>query len=131
MDDQSLFGKACMGVAGKAREANVPAVALVGSTGPGAEDCLAAGLTEIVVIGAGLPAKDSISNVAELLANAAAAARSQIPTRFARMLVSQRQQFAVRHCFRARRMAGSSGTCRSVRRRSSNHSRSAPSVPYQ
>jgi glycerate kinase len=74
MDDQSLFGKACMGVAGKAREANVPAVALVGSTGPGAEDCLPVGLTEIVVIGAGLPARESISNVAELLANAAAAA---------------------------------------------------------
>lgn len=74
LDGQSLFGKACMGVAGEAREATVPVVALVGSTGPGAEDCLAAGLTEIVVIGAGLPAKESISNVAELLASAAAAA---------------------------------------------------------
>jgi len=74
MDGQSLYGKACMGVAHEADEARVPAVALVGSAGPGADECLAAGLREIIVIGAGLPAEESIRNAATLLADAAAIA---------------------------------------------------------
>ena len=74
MDGQSLYGKACMGVAREANKVGVPAVALVGSTGPGADQCLAGGLREIVIIGAGLPAEESISNAATLLADAAAIA---------------------------------------------------------
>lgn len=77
IDGQSLYGKACMGVASEADEAGVPAVALVGSTGPGADECLAAGLREIIVIGAGLPAEESISNAATLLADAAAIAAAK------------------------------------------------------
>jgi glycerate kinase len=77
IDGQSLYGKACMGVAREADEAGVPAVALVGSTGPGADECLAAGLREIIVIGAGLPAEESISNAATLLADAAAIAAAK------------------------------------------------------
>jgi len=38
LDDQSLQGKACIGVAQAAHQLGVPAVAIVGSTGPHAED---------------------------------------------------------------------------------------------
>jgi len=40
LDAQSLHGKACMGVATAAGKLGVPAIAIVGSTGPGAERCL-------------------------------------------------------------------------------------------
>lgn len=40
LDAQSLQGKACMGVARAAAELAVPTIAIVGSTGPGAEQCL-------------------------------------------------------------------------------------------
>ena len=40
LDAQSLRGKACMGVARAAAEHCVPTIAIVGSTGPGAQDCL-------------------------------------------------------------------------------------------
>lgn len=40
LDAQSLFGKACIGVARRAAKLGVPTVAIVGSTGPGAEDCV-------------------------------------------------------------------------------------------
>jgi glycerate kinase len=40
LDSQSLRGKACMGVASAAAEHCVPTIAIVGSTGPGAEDCI-------------------------------------------------------------------------------------------
>jgi glycerate kinase len=40
LDAQSLYGKACMGVAAAAAKVGVPAIAIVGSTGPGAERCL-------------------------------------------------------------------------------------------
>jgi glycerate kinase len=39
LDGQSLQGKACMGVARAAAALGVPAVAIVGSTGPGADQC--------------------------------------------------------------------------------------------
>jgi glycerate 2-kinase len=39
LDAQSLHGKACMGVAAAAAKFNVPTIAIVGSTGPGAADC--------------------------------------------------------------------------------------------
>jgi glycerate kinase len=39
LDAQSLHGKACMGVARRAAALGVPAIAIVGSTGPGADDC--------------------------------------------------------------------------------------------
>jgi glycerate kinase len=38
LDSQSLHGKACLGVAASAAKCNVPTIAIVGSTGPGAED---------------------------------------------------------------------------------------------
>lgn len=40
LDAQSLQGKACIGVASAAAKAGVPTVAIVGSTGPGAEMCI-------------------------------------------------------------------------------------------
>jgi glycerate kinase len=42
LDAQSLYGKACMGVAAAAGKLGVPAIAIVGSTGPGAARCLVA-----------------------------------------------------------------------------------------
>jgi glycerate kinase len=43
LDAQSLQGKACIGVAKGAAELGVPTIAIVGSTGPGAEDTLQRG----------------------------------------------------------------------------------------
>ncbi len=73
LDQQSLQGKACMGVAKAAKEAGVPTVALVGSVGKGAEACLEAGLDDYYIIGEGLPQKDSMLKAAPLIAQAARA----------------------------------------------------------
>jgi len=40
LDEQSLHGKACMGVAAAAARLGVPTIAIVGSTGPGVEHCI-------------------------------------------------------------------------------------------
>lgn len=72
LDDQSLTGKACIGVAKAAAMQNVPTIALVGSIGPGVEECLAAGLDDYVLIGEGLPAEESIRRAASLLTETAA-----------------------------------------------------------
>lgn len=40
LDSQSLQGKACMGVVAAARRLGVSTIAIVGSTGPGADDCV-------------------------------------------------------------------------------------------
>ena len=40
LDEQSLSGKACLGVARAAHERGIPTIAVVGRTGPGAERCL-------------------------------------------------------------------------------------------
>lgn len=71
IDAQSLSGKACMGVVQAASRHGVPTVALVGSAGAGAEQCLDAGLDDFVVIGEGLPAAQSIREASTLLASAA------------------------------------------------------------
>jgi glycerate kinase len=72
IDAQSVSGKASVGVAGAAAARGVPTIALVGATGPGAEQCLAAGIERFVVIGEGLPAAESMQRAGELLAAAAA-----------------------------------------------------------
>jgi glycerate kinase len=71
IDAQSVSGKACTGVARVALKHNVPTVALVGAAGPGAEQCLAAGLRDYVIIGEGLPAEVSMRQAAILVADAA------------------------------------------------------------
>lgn len=71
IDSQSVSGKACIGVARAAGRYGVPTIALVGAVGSGAEHCLQAGLEEIVVIGEGLPAEQSIQQAEELIAAAA------------------------------------------------------------
>jgi glycerate kinase len=71
IDAQSLSGKACMGVARAASKHGVPAVALVGAVGPGAEQCLAAGLRDYIVIGEGLSAEVSMRQASVLTADAA------------------------------------------------------------
>lgn len=72
MDAQSMSGKACMGVAAAAARAGTPTVALVGTAGSGADQCLVAGITDYVVIGEGLPLDESIERARELLSRAAA-----------------------------------------------------------
>ncbi len=71
IDAQSVMGKACMGVARAAGKYGVPTIALVGAAGFGAEQCLAAGLHEYVVIGEGLPAELSMRQASVLIADAA------------------------------------------------------------
>jgi glycerate kinase len=46
LDQQSLEGKACIGVAKAANELGVPAIAIVGSTGPRADHCVGPGLLD-------------------------------------------------------------------------------------
>lgn len=71
IDAQSASGKACMGVARAASKHGVPTIALVGQVGSGAEQCLAAGLRDYIVIGDGLPAGQSMRRAEELIADAA------------------------------------------------------------
>ena len=71
LDAQTLSGKACLGVAHAAARHGVPAVALVGQLEQGAGDSLRNFFTDIRVIGAGLPHKESLRRAPELLAQAA------------------------------------------------------------
>jgi glycerate kinase len=71
IDAQSTSGKACMGVVRAAGKHGVPTIALVGAVGSGADQCLAAGLDEYIVIGDGLSAAQSIRQAEELIAGAA------------------------------------------------------------
>jgi glycerate kinase len=71
IDAQSVSGKACMGVARAASKHGVPTIALVGQVGSGAEQCLAAGLHDYIVIGEGLPAELSMRQARVLTADAA------------------------------------------------------------
>jgi glycerate kinase len=73
LDGQSLSGKACLGVARAAAKHGVPTIALVGCAAPDADRTLAAGLHSYHVIGAGLPADESMRRASELLERAAAA----------------------------------------------------------
>lgn len=73
LDAQSLAGKACLGVARAATRSGVATIALVGAAGPGADECVAAGLSDYVVIGEALPADQSMRQARSLLADAAAA----------------------------------------------------------
>jgi glycerate kinase len=72
LDAQSLAGKACIGVAKAAARRSVPTVALVGSVGPGAERCRAAGIDEYVSISEGIAPDVAMRDAATLLARAAA-----------------------------------------------------------
>lgn len=72
LDAQSLSGKAVMAVARRCKAMNVPCVALVGCVGEGAEQTLAQGLTDYIVIGEGLDPAESIRRTGELLERAAA-----------------------------------------------------------
>jgi glycerate kinase len=71
IDAQSASGKACIGVARAASKHGVPTIALVGQVGAGAEQCLAAGLKDYIVIGDGLSPEQSMRRAEELIADAA------------------------------------------------------------
>ncbi len=81
IDGQSLSGKACLGVAQLAQQANVPTVALVGCAAEDADATLAAGLRAYRVIAPDVPAEESMRRGEELLEAAAArAAREFLPS---------------------------------------------------
>lgn len=71
LDGQSLRGKVVSAVAKRCHKAGIPCIALVGSIGKGAEEALEHGLSAYHVIGAGLPAEESIRRTGELLERAA------------------------------------------------------------
>ncbi len=72
IDGQSVYGKACMGVARAAQQCGVHTIALVGSAGDDADRCLAAGLRGYVVIAPELPPEQSMADAERLLEQAAA-----------------------------------------------------------
>ncbi len=72
LDGQSLSGKACMGVANRAADYDVPTVALVGCVGRNVSRALGEGLAGYRVIGEGLSIStaESMARAAELLEKA-------------------------------------------------------------
>jgi len=72
-DEQTLAGKAAMGVAQRAREAGVPVVLLCGGLGPGAEVLEASGIFDLVQPIADRPMTlaEAMADTERLLANAA------------------------------------------------------------
>jgi glycerate kinase len=85
IDAQSVSGKACMGVARAASRHDVPTIALTGAIGTGAEQCLAAGLHDYVMIGEGLSAEVSMRQADVLTADAA----GQVVRGFLRSIAEQ------------------------------------------
>ena len=81
LDGQSLAGKTAIGVARLARDLGVPAIAIVGSVGPGAEGALAEGLAGYHAIQPDdMPLAEAMARVEELLE---ATARRVVAERFA------------------------------------------------
>lgn len=72
-DEQTLAGKAAMGVALLARQAHVPVVLLCGALGPGADALAASGLFEVIqpVIDQPMNLAAAMADTERLLANAA------------------------------------------------------------
>ena len=71
LDEQSLAGKACIGIARLANTEQVPTIALVGASDVTLAAAQHAGLTSYHVIGAGLSRADSMRRAAQLLEQAA------------------------------------------------------------
>lgn len=72
LDGQSLFGKATIAVARRAKRAGVPVLAIVGGLGPGYKAASAEGVGEIIPIApASMPLKEAQSRAAELVTAAA------------------------------------------------------------
>jgi len=72
LDVSSLHGKAPIGVARLCREVRVKCIVIAGSTGPGAEEALAEGVTEYVALhDPALAIDHSMRNARELLTDAA------------------------------------------------------------
>ena len=71
LDGQSMSGKACLGVAAAAKQQGVETVALVGAVGLEVDRTLKAGLSAVVVIGAGLPPEESMRRAGGLVTHAA------------------------------------------------------------
>lgn len=72
LDGQSMMGKVIAGVAGAAREAGVPVIALVGCVGPGAEASLSLLESYHAITPAGMPLTNALAQASSLLEKTAA-----------------------------------------------------------
>ncbi len=72
LDGQSLFGKASITVARRARDAGVPVVAVVGSLGPGFEGSWSEGVRAIEAVATGPAGLDALMRESRALVRAAA-----------------------------------------------------------
>lgn len=78
LDWQSCFGKVVQGVGTRCKNKGIPAVALVGSTGEGAEQILQHGISEIITTApADMPLAEALQRAEELYLEAAARMFSQ------------------------------------------------------
>jgi glycerate kinase len=86
LDEQSLHGKACMGVAHRAHNFGLPTIAIVGCAGKGAEQCLSTGgrqgLREYIALADRFGMQRAMREPQELIATVA----EQIARRYADML---------------------------------------------
>ena len=72
LDGQSCFGKVVQGVGMRCKKQGIPAIALVGSTGEGAEQILEYGITSIVKTAPeGMPLAEALARAEELYFEAA------------------------------------------------------------
>ena len=68
IDSQSVFGKVPVGVARRAKQYNIPVIAVVGAIGDGAESVYEYGIDSIIsIVDKPMALNDAIENVEELL----------------------------------------------------------------
>jgi glycerate kinase len=79
LDGQSCFGKVVQGVGARCKKHGIPAIALVGSTGEGAEQILQYGITAIVKTAPeDMPLTEALDRAEELYFDAAVRMFSKI-----------------------------------------------------
>lgn len=79
LDGQSRFGKAALGVAARAGRHGIPTIAIVGSLGPGWEECVDADphrgrLVDVISLAERFSEREALTNTAALIERAAAEA---------------------------------------------------------
>jgi glycerate kinase len=79
IDAQSAFGKVPVGIAGRAKRRGVPAIAITGGIGEGAQAVYSHGIDSIMcTVNAAMPLAEAVSRSGELLEDAAARAMRMI-----------------------------------------------------
>ena len=72
IDSQSIFGKVPVGVAARAKQYNLPVLAIAGGIGKGAESCYQYGIDSIMsIMNRPMPLSEAMEKAEELIANAA------------------------------------------------------------